>query len=155
GGTARHRLDQDEAERLRPIDWKQERGGAGEERLLANLVHLADKLDLFAVELGFELLLEVGRFRAGYLGCDPKWHPDGACDAYGVFRPLLRREPSEFFGIAFALLPSPVQMALQQTASALRARRISTSSRKRWPQLKAVLGEHNEPRANCSQADAR
>jgi hypothetical protein len=53
-----HRLDHDEAERLRPIDRKQQGRRPGEKRLLLRF-HLADKLDRPAIDVRLKLLLEV------------------------------------------------------------------------------------------------
>ncbi|MBR0734819.1 hypothetical protein JQ595_39370, partial [Bradyrhizobium japonicum] len=51
-----------------PIDRKQQGSGLGKERLLPDFVHLAHKLDLPAIDVRLELLLEVGRLCARYLG---------------------------------------------------------------------------------------
>jgi hypothetical protein len=73
-----HRLDHDEAERFRPIDRKQQGRGLGEERLLPHLVHLADKLDRPAVDVGLKLLLEVDGLAARNLGGNAQGHSGGA-----------------------------------------------------------------------------
>ena len=49
-GPIGHGLDDDEAERLWPIYWKQQCGGATIKRLLFVIANLTDKLDMWFLE---------------------------------------------------------------------------------------------------------
>jgi hypothetical protein len=95
GRAARHGLDHDETERLRPVDRKQQGGGAGKEWLLLCIIDLADELDFLAIHVGLEMFLEVRGLGARYLRGDAQGLPRGARNADRVFRTLLRREASK------------------------------------------------------------
>src|SRR5678809_1062505 len=49
--AAGHGFNHHETERLRPINWKQQRGGIREKSLFRLIIDFADQLNLFAVDL--------------------------------------------------------------------------------------------------------
>src|SRR5262245_57675884 len=65
--AASHRLDHHEAERLGPVDWKQQGRGAGEKSSLGFVGDFADQPNLGTIDLGLDLFLEVASFATGYL----------------------------------------------------------------------------------------
>ncbi|MEY9399157.1 hypothetical protein ABIF79_005532 [Bradyrhizobium japonicum] len=88
--------------------------GAGKKRLLPRLVGFADELDFLAVDVRFELLLEVSRLRARYLGGDPQRHPGSTCDAHRVFGALVDRQPPKKGQVRTRLIGRPKEI-LRQT----------------------------------------
>src|SRR5690606_31191927 len=101
--TARHRddgratrqgLDEDQAERLGPVDREQERAGAGQELLLAAIVDLADKLAPVAEAWGDDVLV-VSLVGWVHLGRDAKREADLARDRECPIEALLRRDPAD------------------------------------------------------------
>ena len=93
--AARHRFDHHQAERLRPIDRKQQSGSIGEKFLLGFIVNFADQSDSLAVDLRFKPLLEVTPLATRHFRRDVKRHSRGARDADGDFRTLLGGKPAE------------------------------------------------------------
>lgn len=59
GCTARHGFNHDEAERLFPLNWKQERPGSGKQRILLRRIDLTDIFDLATVDTRSHLLVPV------------------------------------------------------------------------------------------------
>jgi hypothetical protein len=76
-----HRFDHDQAERFGPLDRKEQRSGARQKRLFLFVVHFPHQPDLGAIDLRFEVLLEIAPFAARRLRGDAKRHPGGARDA--------------------------------------------------------------------------
>jgi len=106
-GAACHRFDHDHAERLRPIDGKEQRSGSRQKRLLRLVIHFADGPDLRSVDLRFEPLLEIAPFAARQLGRDAKLHSGSARDADCAFRSFLGGEAPQEGEIG----PLPVRRA--------------------------------------------
>jgi hypothetical protein len=63
GGSACHGLDHDQAERLRPVDRKQQGTGVAQERRLLAVADLADELDERMVEQRLYDFMEIGPVR--------------------------------------------------------------------------------------------
>src|SRR6185436_13365273 len=96
GRPAGHRLDHDQAERLRPVDREHERARAAEKRALLPLVDLADELDSRLAEERPDDLLEVDLVGSlGDLRGDLERHARAARDLDGAVATLLGRDPAE------------------------------------------------------------
>src|SRR5712675_2031878 len=93
--AARHGFDHDQAERLRPVDRKQQSGGIGKKLLLGRIINFANQPDLVAVNLRFKPFLEVTPLAAWYFRCDAKRHSGGTRNADCTFRAFLGSEPTE------------------------------------------------------------
>src|SRR5204862_5774793 len=78
------------AERLRPIDGKQQCLRLAEELRLLVLVDFADEFDARALEQRLDLPAEIGFVNAVDLGCDLQRNAKRARDGDGEVRPLLR-----------------------------------------------------------------
>jgi hypothetical protein len=95
GRAARHRFDHHQAERLGPVDRKQQSRGIGEKFLFGFIVNFANQPDLVAVDLRFKPFLEVTPLTARYFCRDAKRHSGGARNADCGLRALLGGEPAE------------------------------------------------------------
>ena len=102
--AAGHGLDHGKAERLRPVDGKQQRLRLAQELRLLMLVDLADEFDAGAVEQRLDLRPEIGFVGAVDLGCDLQRNAERARDRDGAVGPLLRRDAAEKGDIAAARL---------------------------------------------------
>src|SRR6266404_6846137 len=93
--AARHGFDHDQAERLRPVDRKQQSCGIGEKLLLGSIINFANQPDLVAVDLRFKPFLEVTPLTTRYFRRDAKRHSRGARNADCGLRALLGGESAE------------------------------------------------------------
>src|SRR4051794_15768263 len=73
GLSGRHGFYHDKAERLRPVDGKQQGQGVAYKRALLVLIDFTDKLDEGIVKQGANDLFEIGRIGGVDLGSDPQW----------------------------------------------------------------------------------
>ena len=93
--SAGHGLNHDQAERLRPIDWKKQRTGVTQELVLTALVDLTDVVDARQAEQWFDFGFEVLLVNAIDLGSDLERKADSARDLNGTIYALFRRDASE------------------------------------------------------------
>ena len=93
--AAGHGLDHGEAERLRPVDRKQQRLRVAEELRLLMFVDLADEFDARAVEQRLDRGPEIGLVGAVDLGRDLQRNAERARNRDGAVGPLLRRDAAE------------------------------------------------------------
>src|SRR5258707_11110775 len=93
--AARHGFNHHQAERLRPVDRKQQSRGTGEKLLLGRIINFANQPDLVAVDLRFKPFLEVTPLPTWYFRRDAKRHSGGARNADCGLRALLGGEPAE------------------------------------------------------------
>lgn len=93
---AGHGFDHDEAERLRPVDRKQERAGIAEKFRLPLLVDLADELDIrVRGDQRRDRPVPIDLIDPVDLGRDPELHRGARGDLDGTVGPLLRRDAAE------------------------------------------------------------
>ena len=83
GRSARHGFDHDEAERLRPVDRKQDSGGVAEKRRLLAVTDLAKELDPRIIEQGLDHLGKVGPVNRVDLRGDLEFDPCAPGDGDG------------------------------------------------------------------------
>ena len=93
--AAGHGLDHGKAERLRPIDGKQQRLRLAEELRLLMLVDFADEFDAGAIEQRLDHRAEIGFVGAVDLGCDLQRNAERARNRDGAVGALLRRDAAE------------------------------------------------------------
>jgi len=102
GCAARHGLDHDQAERLRPIDREQKRLCLAQEFGLAALIDLADELDPRIVQQRCDLFTEIGFIDLVDFGGDLQGNAERPCYPNGTVRPLFGRDSAEERDIAAA-----------------------------------------------------
>src|SRR5215216_2560651 len=96
GRSARHRLDHDEAEWLRPIDGEKQRCCSAKE---ARLFAFADLTDEFHVGMCLDhrpnRLFPIDLIGSVHLGCDLQRHSGSCSDLDRAVRPFFRCNPTE------------------------------------------------------------
>src|SRR5271166_2008604 len=101
---ASHGFDHDQAKRLWPIDWKQQRARFPQEACLVALADFAQELDARSREKRCDRLSKVRYVRLVDLGGYLQRHAQGARDLNGPVGALLPRDPPEKGEIAAARL---------------------------------------------------
>jgi hypothetical protein len=94
GCAAGQCLDHEEAERLRPVDGKQQGCRTLQEGLFGAVVDLADEFRSLAVDQGLQFFIEVAPVTARDLGCSSQGHVGVLRYANGNIRALLRGQPA-------------------------------------------------------------